>query len=515
MSVRALYQSQQDVGRNIKSSKKKYTWKFSIDDKDHTIELFVSGLSGKKKVVHNGKTLREEASVLGSFNYSMTIQSNLLTISNNGDLYDLRINNMQFSHLYHNEKTKKEFQFEDGYNEGNNQEDYYSKLPKPSKQNKPLYKEEDQGYDFGLVDDIERMAPKKGLEEQNEFNTHSNYQQKLNIQFKPKEDPYAKFNDPKPQQRQTQSFSNKPQQPQSSFNQQQIKNDFGDFGNFPKPPTTTANDNVFGNFGFGFNDAQQQQAKSQQQPTNQFSQDFKPNPFGDFQQPSQSHQQTQPFQQQAQPFFQQPPQQQVIEQPKPKPLPQANLLDFGDDPIQPPQQQQLPPVQQQSQQQLLYQQQQVQQQQQLQQQSLYKNPVNQPLQQNLQYAQAPQQQQQQQQKVLPQDLLDAFDDPEPVVPQQNQQQQPQFNITSLYQQQANVPIQSSIATSSPPQQQQYRQSMPNQYQPQSFNHMPQQQYQNPQVSITQLYNQPQAQVNMNVPVQINVKTQSTPFDDVF
>lgn len=44
------------------SSKKKYTWKFSIDDKDHTIELFVSALSGKKKVVHNGRVLREEAS---------------------------------------------------------------------------------------------------------------------------------------------------------------------------------------------------------------------------------------------------------------------------------------------------------------------------------------------------------------------------------------------------------------------------------------------------------------------
>lgn len=47
---------------NNTSSKKKYSWKFSIDDKDHTIELFVSSLSGKKKVVHNGRTLREESS---------------------------------------------------------------------------------------------------------------------------------------------------------------------------------------------------------------------------------------------------------------------------------------------------------------------------------------------------------------------------------------------------------------------------------------------------------------------
>jgi hypothetical protein len=39
---------------------------------------------------------------------------------------------MQFSHLYHNEKTKKEFDFEGGYNDGNNnnEQDYYAKLPK-------------------------------------------------------------------------------------------------------------------------------------------------------------------------------------------------------------------------------------------------------------------------------------------------------------------------------------------------------------------------------------------------
>jgi hypothetical protein len=37
-------------------SKKRFTWKFQIDGTDYTIELFVSSLSGKKKVTLNGAT---------------------------------------------------------------------------------------------------------------------------------------------------------------------------------------------------------------------------------------------------------------------------------------------------------------------------------------------------------------------------------------------------------------------------------------------------------------------------
>lgn len=41
----------------IFSSKKKYQWKFSIDNVDQEIVLFVSSLSGKKEVRHNGKSI--------------------------------------------------------------------------------------------------------------------------------------------------------------------------------------------------------------------------------------------------------------------------------------------------------------------------------------------------------------------------------------------------------------------------------------------------------------------------
>lgn len=39
------------------SSKKKYLWKFSIDNVDQEIVLFISSLSGKKEVRHNGRPI--------------------------------------------------------------------------------------------------------------------------------------------------------------------------------------------------------------------------------------------------------------------------------------------------------------------------------------------------------------------------------------------------------------------------------------------------------------------------
>ena len=35
-------------------SKVLYIWKFNMDDKDYTIELYNSMLSGKKKILQNG-----------------------------------------------------------------------------------------------------------------------------------------------------------------------------------------------------------------------------------------------------------------------------------------------------------------------------------------------------------------------------------------------------------------------------------------------------------------------------
>lgn len=78
MPVKALLYKCENVGKTFKSyfkffyfyhnikiktllsSKKKFIWTFSIDSTEHRLELFASLLSGKKKLVHNGKVIYKE-----------------------------------------------------------------------------------------------------------------------------------------------------------------------------------------------------------------------------------------------------------------------------------------------------------------------------------------------------------------------------------------------------------------------------------------------------------------------
>jgi hypothetical protein len=42
---------EKDVGKAIKSTKRKFRWDFIINGKDHFVELYDSKLTGKKKVI--------------------------------------------------------------------------------------------------------------------------------------------------------------------------------------------------------------------------------------------------------------------------------------------------------------------------------------------------------------------------------------------------------------------------------------------------------------------------------
>lgn len=72
MGVKALYYNCLDIGKRVKKyrnpfisflyfprSKRRFTWKFSIDGREHMVDLVISYLSGKKKITHNGKLLYE------------------------------------------------------------------------------------------------------------------------------------------------------------------------------------------------------------------------------------------------------------------------------------------------------------------------------------------------------------------------------------------------------------------------------------------------------------------------
>ena len=54
--------SQKDLGRAeitrlMSSTKKQYIWRFKLEGKDYSVEMFTSVLSGKKKIVQNGQTI--------------------------------------------------------------------------------------------------------------------------------------------------------------------------------------------------------------------------------------------------------------------------------------------------------------------------------------------------------------------------------------------------------------------------------------------------------------------------
>lgn len=67
MSIRATKYEVEDLGKYFKSSKKKYKWYFQLDNKDHFLELEFSYLSGKRKLMLDGRNLHESIMLTSSF----------------------------------------------------------------------------------------------------------------------------------------------------------------------------------------------------------------------------------------------------------------------------------------------------------------------------------------------------------------------------------------------------------------------------------------------------------------
>lgn len=98
------------VGKLIKRSKNKYTWKFEIEEELYTLDLFVSRMSGKRTVILNGiKLSTQKTSGLGS-TYIVNIPKHKVIIYELGDnAFELRINNIAFK-VSNNEKISNSLQ---------------------------------------------------------------------------------------------------------------------------------------------------------------------------------------------------------------------------------------------------------------------------------------------------------------------------------------------------------------------------------------------------------------------
>ena len=98
-AIRPIHYEEQAVGRRIKSTKKHYMWKFALDSKVYTVDLFVSRFSGKKKLRIDGEVRFEGKKQGKIFHISVDIGSHSILIIEVGKGYDLRIDGISFQIL--------------------------------------------------------------------------------------------------------------------------------------------------------------------------------------------------------------------------------------------------------------------------------------------------------------------------------------------------------------------------------------------------------------------------------
>ncbi|OMJ83463.1 hypothetical protein SteCoe_15632 [Stentor coeruleus] len=86
------------VGKIMKSSKKRFCWKFELDGMHFTVVLFSSRISGKRSVILEGKkVLSTKTSGMGSV-YKIPFSNHKVVIYEIGDTqFDLRVDNISFA----------------------------------------------------------------------------------------------------------------------------------------------------------------------------------------------------------------------------------------------------------------------------------------------------------------------------------------------------------------------------------------------------------------------------------
>lgn len=100
--ITALFFEERSVGKRLKFTKKRFTWKFEIERKEFILDLFLSRLTGKKKIRLNGDIKIESNTplILGG-GFPLQIGSHRLMVILIADsTFDLRIDNTSFQSLY-------------------------------------------------------------------------------------------------------------------------------------------------------------------------------------------------------------------------------------------------------------------------------------------------------------------------------------------------------------------------------------------------------------------------------
>ena len=108
--ITPVYHNVEDVGKNIKQTKKRFTWVLEMDTKMYTFVLDASMISGKVKLTCNNQVVAmSEEQPLGTFKHIMLLDTYQIVIMATGESYEMRINNQVFSHMMNQIKTTTEF----------------------------------------------------------------------------------------------------------------------------------------------------------------------------------------------------------------------------------------------------------------------------------------------------------------------------------------------------------------------------------------------------------------------
>jgi hypothetical protein len=100
-TVKAVYCEVRNVGKHIKATKKKLLWKLELDGRPLCIELYLSRLTNKVKVLLNGDIKLNSKRLSGNaFSYPFKFGRRTLVILQQLEGFDLRIDNITFSELY-------------------------------------------------------------------------------------------------------------------------------------------------------------------------------------------------------------------------------------------------------------------------------------------------------------------------------------------------------------------------------------------------------------------------------
>lgn len=101
--------SKDHIGKHFKPTKKRYTWNLTIEGRPHCIQIYVSELSGKRKMMLDGEVKYTGKAQTGIFfQFPFKLEGHSFCVVQTESEWDLKIDNFSFSRLKINQQGSQE-----------------------------------------------------------------------------------------------------------------------------------------------------------------------------------------------------------------------------------------------------------------------------------------------------------------------------------------------------------------------------------------------------------------------